>query len=155
MPNEEPLEIDGKGPVEQVQARSLLPVTNSAPNQPIVLQRPVWQYSLQTLLVLMGLVACGLAAWRATGWRTITMYVFLVFAVGPWFAWLVGESLWTSDRRVRSGVANLVLTGLLAVTLCLAEITFSGHSILLVFAIAAVLWPPQYLAFFWRREMGP
>lgn len=154
MPNDEPLETDGKGREGAVQARTAPGIPAAAATaQP--LPRPVWQYSLQTLLVLTSLVACGLAAWRATGWRTITMYVFLLFAVGPWFAWLVGESLWIPDRRMRSGVANLVLTGLLAVTLCLAEITFSGHSILLVFAIAAVLWPPQYLAFFWRREMGP
>jgi hypothetical protein len=154
MPNDEPLEIDGKGPEGAVQARTA-PVAPSPAAAAPPLPRPVWQYSLQTLLVLTSLLACGLAAWRATGWRTITMYAFLVFAVGPWFAWLVGESLWITDRRLRSGVANLVLTGLLAITLFLAEMTFAGHSILLVFAIAAVLWPPQYLAFFWRREMGP
>jgi len=78
-------------------------------------------------------------------------YCFLVFAVGPWFAYLVSECLPIAAQQLRIAAANMILLGLFVVTLKLAEATLPGPIVLVVAVAAVVLWTPQYMIFFvWR-----
>ena len=122
--------------------------------------RPLLQFSLRGLLVLMTIVAIGLAlmaavqhkqmAWRDLG-RLLTHYCFFLFAVGPWFAYLVSECLPIPAHALRTAIGNMILLALFVVTLKLAEATLPGPIVIVVAVTAAVLWTPQYMIFFvWR-----
>ena len=114
-------------------------------------RRPLLQFSLQGLLVVMAMIAIGLGFYRLVGLKAVVHYCFLVFAVGPWFAWLVSESLPIRTPQFRTGLANLVLLALFIGVLKLAEATLEGPIVILVGLAALLLWTPQYMLFFvWK-----
>src|SRR5882724_1299694 len=101
--------------------------------------QPVLQFSLQGLLILTALVAVGLAIYFGhMSIHVLAHYCFLIFAVGPWFAYLTAECLPLTAPQLRTAVANMILLGLFVVTLKLAEATLPGP-IVLVVAVAAVI----------------
>ncbi|MEX2175213.1 MAG: hypothetical protein WD872_12695 [Pirellulaceae bacterium] len=109
------------------------------------------QFSLQGLLVVMAMVAIGLGFYRLVGLRAAVHYSFLIFAVGPWFAYLVSECLPVRASQLRTAAANMVLLLLFIGVLKLAEATHDGPVVLLVGLAALLLWTPQYMLFFvWR-----
>ncbi len=116
------------------------------------------QFSLQSLLIATALIAAGVAAGQAIYLRRIELkpiifvhYCFLLFAVGPWFAYLLAECLPIAAAPLRTAVANMILLTLFVATLKLAEATLPGPVILVVVVAALVLWTPQYMIFFvWR-----
>ncbi len=113
--------------------------------------RPLVQFSLQGMLVVMAMIAIGLGFYRLVGIRAVVHYSFLLFAVGPWFAWLVSECLPVRKAQLRTTAANLVLLLLFVGVLKLAEATLDGPIVILVGLAALLLWTPQYMLFFvWR-----
>jgi len=114
--------------------------------------RAYLQFSLQGLLVLTALVAVVVAIYSGhMSIQVLMHYCFLVFAVGPWFAYLVSECLPIAAQQLRIAAANMILLGLFVVTLKLAEATLPGPIVLVVAVAAVVLWTPQYMIFFvWR-----
>ena len=75
----------------------------------------------------------------------------MIFAVGPWFAWLASECLPVRSRQVRVAAANFLLLFLFIGVLKLAEATLQGPVVILVGLAALLLWTPQYMIFFvWR-----
>src|SRR5689334_10559296 len=115
--------------------------------------RPLFQFSLQTLLVVTASVAVALAFYRSglVSQMALVHYCFLVFAVGPWFAYLASECLPIAAQPLRTAVANMILLALFVATLKLAEATLPGPIVLVVAVAAVVLWTPQYMIFFvWR-----
>lgn len=114
--------------------------------------RPVLQFSLQGLLILTGLVAVATAIYSGhLSIQVLAHYCFLVFAVGPWFAYLASECLPIAAQQLRTAAANMILLGLFVVTLKLAEATLPGPIVLVVAVAAVILWTPQYMMFFvWR-----
>ena len=116
--------------------------------------RPQLQFSVQSLMVLTGLLACGLAAWRLSGYRLFVQYFLLLYATGPWFAYLVGECLPTPFRVVRIAMANAILLTMFVISLRLWESWFGWQAVVYVTVITALVWTPQYLAFFYRRAAG-
>jgi hypothetical protein len=113
--------------------------------------RPLLQFSLQSLLVVTAMVAIALAFYRLVGLMAVVHYCFLIFAVGPWFAYLVSECLPLHAPQLRTAAANMLLLVLFIATLKLAElIPLDGPAILVALA-ALLLWTPQYMIFFvWR-----
>lgn len=116
--------------------------------------RPAVQFSLQTLLVVTGLLACGLAAWKMSGPRLFTQYFVLIYGAGPWFAYLVGECMPTPLRVVRIAFANGLLLAMFVIGLKLFEGWFGWQAMVYAVAITGLVWTPQYLAFFYRRAAG-
>lgn len=115
--------------------------------------RPLLQFSLQGLLIVMAIVAVILAVYRQSGWRPLAYYYFLLFLVGPWFAYLFSECLPIRAKPLRLFMGNLLLVGLFLGAVQLAEIFFGAAAILLVGLAGLVLWAPQYMVFFvWRQE---
>jgi len=113
--------------------------------------RPLLQFSLQGLLVVTAMIAIGLGFYRLAGPRALVHYAFLIFAVGPWFAWLVSECLPIPTPQLRTAAANMVLLLLFIIVLKLAEATLEGQVVLGVGLAALFLWTPQYMLFFvWR-----
>jgi hypothetical protein len=113
--------------------------------------RPVFQFSLQGLLIVTAMVAIGLGMYRLLGFKAVVHYCFLIFAVGPWFAHLASECLPLSAPQLRTAAANMILLALFVLTLKLAEATLPGPIVLVVAIAAVVLWTPQYMIFFvWR-----
>jgi hypothetical protein len=113
--------------------------------------RPLMQFSLQGLLVVMAMIAIGLGFYRLVGVRAVVHYAFLLFAVGPWFAWLVSECLPVRTTQLRTAAANLVLVVLFVGVLVLAQMTLDGPVVVLVGLAALLLWTPQYMLFFvWK-----
>src|SRR5947207_15891441 len=118
--------------------------------------RPFLQFSLQGLLILTALVAVVLGVYFGHLSIQVTIqvlahYCFLVFAVGPWFAYLAAECLPIAAQQLRTAVANMILLALFVVTLKLAEATLPGPIVLVVAVAAVILWTPQYMMFFvWR-----
>ena len=115
--------------------------------------RPLLQFSLRSLLIVTAMVAIALAFYRfgLVGRMALAHYCFLLFAVGPWFAYLVAECLPISAPPLRTAAANIILLALFVATLKLAEATLPGPIILVVAVAALVLWTPQYMIFFvWR-----
>ncbi|MBW8884112.1 MAG: hypothetical protein JF612_04885 [Planctomycetia bacterium] len=116
------------------------------------------QFSLQTLLIGTAVVAASTAASVAIHRGQLQLapiifvhYCFLLFAVGPWFAYLLAECLPIAAPPLRTAVANMILLALFVATLKLAEATLPGPVILVVAVAALILWTPQYMIFFvWR-----
>src|SRR3954467_12836870 len=114
------------------------------------LRRPVVQFSVQSLLVLTAMVAIALGFYRLKP-DILVHYCFLIFAVGPWFAFLLSECLPLRAPQLRTAAANMILLGLFVATLKLAEATQPGPIVIVVALAALVLWTPQYMIFFvWR-----
>jgi len=113
--------------------------------------RPVLQFSLQGLLVLTAMIGIALGFYKLVGTKALVHYSFLVFAVGPWFAWLVSECLPIQTMQLRTAAANMILLALFIAVLKLAEATLEGPVVLFVGLAALLLWTPQYMLFFvWR-----
>lgn len=114
--------------------------------------RPLWQFSLQSLLLLTAMVAIALGIYRLIGPMAAVHYCFLIFAVGPWFAYLAAECLPFHSPQLRTAAANMLLLVLFIATLKLAEVTEHDGPVAIVVALAALLlWTPQYMIFFvWR-----
>jgi len=110
------------------------------------------QFSLMGLLIVGGLIAAILAiASKQVDLRVLTHYCFLIFAVGPWFAYLLSECLPVSAPQLRTALANMILLALFIVTLKLGEATLPGPIAIVVAVSAVVLWIPQYMIFFvWK-----
>lgn len=110
------------------------------------------QFSIQGLLIATSLVAVVMALRNGhLDVRVLAHYCFLIFAVGPWFAYLVAECLPISAPQLRTAAANMILLALFVVTLKLAEATLPGPIVLVVAVAAVVLWTPQYMMFIvWR-----
>lgn len=114
-------------------------------------RRPLLQFSLQGLLVVMAMIAIGLGFYRLVGVRALVHYCFLLFAVGPWFAWLLSECLPVRSVQLRAAAANFVLVVLFVGVLTLAQATLEGPVVILVGLAALLLWTPQYFLFFvWK-----
>jgi len=99
------------------------------------------------------MVAIGLALYLhpQLGGKAAVHYCFLIFAVGPWFAYLASECLPLTAPQLRTAAANMILLALFIVTLKLAEATLPGPVVIVVAIAAVVLWTPQYMIFFvWR-----
>jgi hypothetical protein len=113
--------------------------------------RPLLQFSLQGLLMVTAMVAIALAFYRLLGMKAVVHYCFLVFAVGPWFAYLAAECLPIRAPQLRTAAANMLLLALFIATLKLAEATLQGPVVIVVAIAALLLWTPQYMIFFvWR-----
>jgi hypothetical protein len=114
--------------------------------------RPALQFSLQSLLLITAMVCIGLAFYRlGLGSQVIVHYCFLIFAVGPWFAYLASECLPLRAPQLRTAMANMILLALFVLTLKLAEAHLPGPVAIVVAVAAVVLWTPQYMIFFvWR-----
>ena len=113
--------------------------------------RPLLQFSIQGLMIVMAMIAVVLAVYRQAGWRPLAYYYFMLFLVGPWFAYLFSESLPIRARPVRLFIGNVLLMAMFLGAVQLAEIFFNAAAILLVGVGALVLWSPQYMIFFvWR-----
>lgn len=113
--------------------------------------RPLLQFSLQSLLAVTAMVAIGLGFYRLVGPDALVHYCFLLFAVGPWFAYLASECLPIPSRPSRIAIANFLLLVLFIGCLKLAERTLDGPIVVLVALAALLLWTPQYMIFFvWR-----
>jgi hypothetical protein len=109
------------------------------------------QFSLQGMLVVTAMVAMALGFYRLAGAQALMHYAFLVFAVGPWFAWLASECLPISTPQLRTAAANMILLLLFIVVLKLAESQLDGPVAIVVGLAALILWTPQYMLFFvWR-----
>ena len=118
-------------------------------------RRPLAQFSLQSLMVVVILVSLGLGIYRQAGVRALATYGLLLFAVGPWFAFLASECL-----PVRSAVARRTFAyGLLLVVFAFG--LWSSHvwrgvidNWLAAWLLPAslVLWVPQYFAYFVARR---
>jgi hypothetical protein len=109
------------------------------------------QFSLQSLLVVTAMVAIALAFYRLVGTMAVVHYCMMVFAVGPWFAYLASECLPIRSQQFRTAAANLMLLVLFVVTLQLAQATLHGPVVILVALAALLLWTPQYMILFvWR-----
>jgi hypothetical protein len=121
---------------------------SSSPARP---SRPLLQFSLQGMLVVTAMIAIGLGFYKLVGPRALVHYAFLIFAVGPWFAWLVSECLPIHTPQLRTAAANMVLLLLFIIVLKLAEATLDGQVVIGVGLAALFLWTPQYMLFFvWR-----
>jgi hypothetical protein len=113
--------------------------------------RPLLQFSLQGLFVLTLAVAVAGGFCKLLGPMALVHYCFLIFAVGPWVAYLAAECLPIRASQLRTAAANMFLLALFVLTLKLAEATLPGPVILVVAVAAVVLWTPQYMIFFvWR-----
>jgi len=113
--------------------------------------RPLLQFSLHTMLVMTAMVAIGLVMYRVMGPLALVHYCFLIFAVGPWFAFLASECLPIAAPQLRTAAANILLLVLFVATLKLAEANLPGPISIVVAVAAVVLWTPQYMMFFvWR-----
>jgi len=113
--------------------------------------RPLLQFSLHTMLMMTAMVAIGLVMYRVMGPLALVHYCFLIFAVGPWFAFLASECLPMAAPQLRTAAANILLLVLFVATLKLAEANLPGPISIVVAVAAVVLWTPQYMMFFvWR-----
>jgi len=118
---------------------------------PAAANRPLVQFSLSSLLLVTAMVAIALAFYRLVGFMAVVHYCLLIFAVGPWFAYLASECLPMRAVQLRAAAANLLLLVLFIATLKLAEATLQGPVVVIVALAALLLWTPQYMIFFvWR-----
>ncbi|MDX1944095.1 MAG: hypothetical protein SFU86_01710 [Pirellulaceae bacterium] len=113
--------------------------------------RPLIQFSLQGLLVVTAMVGIALSFYRLAGPQAFVHYSLLLFAVGPWFAYLASECLPIKSRGSRIVLANAIMLVLFVGVLKLAESILRGPTLILVGMGAMLLWTPQYMIFFvWR-----
>lgn len=120
-------------------------------NMPPPAARPLLQFSLSSLLLVMAMTAIALAFYRLAGHMALVHYCLLVFAVGPWVAYLGCECLPVRSVQWRTAAANLLLLVLFIATLRLAEANLQGPVVIIVALAALLLWTPQYMIFFvWR-----
>jgi hypothetical protein len=110
--------------------------------------RPLLQFSLSSLLLVTAMVAIALAFYRLVGFMAVVHYCLLIFAVGPWVAYLASECLPVSAVQLRVAAGNLLLLVLFIATLKLAEATLKGPVVIIVTLAALLLWSPQYMIFF-------
>jgi hypothetical protein len=137
----------GKVSFEELRAPAAIEPVMSAPTT----SRPVLQFSLQSMLLLTAMVGIALGFYRLVGAMAVVHYCFLIFAVGPWFAFLASECLPIRAGQLRTAAANMLLLALFIVTLKLAEATLQGPIAVVVGLAALLLWTPQYMIFFvWR-----
>jgi hypothetical protein len=116
--------------------------------------RPGLQFSLQTLMIVMAMVAIVLGVYRGLGWKWLAYYFLLLFAVGPWFAFLVSECLPIRWLSLRIAFGNMLLLLLFIGALRVSELLIDGQVVLLVGLSALLLWTPQYMIFFvWRGSL--
>lgn len=116
--------------------------------------RPGLQFSLQSLMIVMAMVAIVLGVYRGLGWRWLAYYYLLLFAVGPWFAFLVSECLPIRWPSLRIAIGNTLLLFLFIGALRVSELLIDGQVVLLVGLSALLLWTPQYMIFFvWRGSL--
>ena len=67
--------------------------------------------------MVTAMVAIGLGFYRLVGFMAVVHYCFLIFAVGPWFAYLASECLPLGAPQLRTAAANMILLGLFVATL--------------------------------------
>ena len=116
--------------------------------------RPGLQFSLQTLMVVMAMIAVALGVYRGLGWKYLAYYYLLLFAVGPWFAYLLSECLPIRYVPLRVAAGNMLLLFLFIGALKISELLIDGQVVLLVGLAALLLWTPQYMIFFvWRGSL--
>ena len=116
--------------------------------------RPGLQFSLQTLMVVMAMIAVALGVYRGVGWKWLAYYYLLLFAVGPWFAFLLSECLPIRSIPLRMAAGNILLLLLFIGALKVSELLIDGQVVLLVGLAALLLWTPQYMIFFvWRGSL--
>jgi len=116
--------------------------------------RPGLQFSLQTLTVVMAMIAVVLGVYRGMGWKCLAYYYLLLFAVGPWFAFLLSECLPIRSIPLRMAAGNILLLLLFIGALKVSELLIDGQVVLLVGLAALLLWTPQYMIFFvWRGSL--
>ena len=116
--------------------------------------RPFLQFSLQTLMVLMAMIAVVLGVYRSLGWRCLAYYFLLLFAVGPWFAFLLSECSPVRSIPLRLAIGHMLLLFLFIGALKVTELLIDGQVVLLVGLAALLLWTPQYMVFFvWRGSL--
>jgi hypothetical protein len=108
---------------------------------------PRLQLTLRQLLAVTTLVGIVLGVYKLAGVTAFVHYAFLVFAVGPWFAYLASECLPIASPPVRTAIANFILLVLFAVGMQLAEWMFDAPAVLIAGLAALLLWTPQYLLF--------
>ena len=116
--------------------------------------RPLWQFSLQSLVVVTILVGLGLGIYRQYGTRAVATYGLLLFAVGPWFAFLVSECFPIRSLPTRRTLAHGLLLVLFGLGLWSSQVwrgVLDNWLAALILPAALVLWVPQYLAFFVAR----
>src|SRR6476619_7380179 len=109
------------------------------------------QFSLLSLLIVTAIAALAVAIYQGhvrPQSKFLIHYCFLLFAVGPWFAYLLAECLPIAAAALRTAAANMILLALFVATLKLAEATLPGPVILVVAVAALILWTPQYMIFF-------
>ena len=116
--------------------------------------RPGLQFSLQTLMIVMAMVAVVLGVYRGLGWKCLAYYYLLLFAVGPWFAFLLSECAPIRSVPLRMAAGNILLLLLFIGALKISELLIDGQVVLLVGLAALLLWTPQYMIFFvWRGSL--
>src|SRR5262245_65870172 len=102
--------------------------------------RPLLQFSLSGLLLVTAIVAIALAFYRLVGPMAVVHYCLLIFAVGPWFAYLASECLPVRTVQLRTAAANLLLLALFIVTLRVAQATLPRPVVILVALGALLPW---------------
>ncbi len=118
-------------------------------------RRPLLQFSLQSVMVLTILISLGLGIYRQAGVRALATYGLLLFAVGPWFAFLASECLPVRSLIARRTFAYGLLLVVFAVGLWSSHIwrsVLDNYLAAWLLPVALVLWVPQYLAFFAARR---
>ena len=58
--------------------------------------------------MVTAMVAIALAFYRLVGFMAVVHYCFLIFAVGPWFAYLASECLPLRAPQLRTAMANML-----------------------------------------------
>lgn len=116
--------------------------------------RPGLQFSLQSLMIVMAMVAIVLGVYRGLGWKWLAYYFLMLFAVGPWFAFLFSECLPIRRTSLRLAIGNMLLLFLFVGALKVCELLINGQVVLFVGLAALLLWTPQYMIFFvWRGSL--
>ena len=127
--------------------------------QPAGSPRGRWQYSLHALFCFTVALCLLLGVYRLAGMQAVSLYGLLIFAVGPWFAYLACECLPIDSPAVRRTLANCLLVGILIAAIFLAEAYFIRHSDAPAAAylgpVTLILWGPQYWALYLARRDPP
>ncbi len=113
------------------------------------------QFSLQSLMVVVILVSLGLGIYRQAGVRALATYGLLLFAVGPWFAYLASECLPIRSVAARRTNAYVLLLLVFAFGLWSSHVwrgTIDSWHAAWILPLGLVLWVPQYLVYFVIRR---